>query len=52
MNPFECPVNDWDCPYYDEGFCTLLAVEGVHPLEGCGDAISVCDPLDDYEGGM
>ena len=19
----ECPVNDWDCPYYDNGDCTL-----------------------------
>lgn len=20
---WECPVNDWSCPYWDEGGCTM-----------------------------
>ena len=26
----ECPMDDWECPYYEDGNCTL-----EHPDEDC-----------------
>lgn len=46
MKKFECPVNGWDCPYYAAGYCRMNEEEGIHPLEGCDDAISLCGPLE------
>ena len=29
---YECPVNDWDCPYFDGGICTI-----GNPVKECDD---------------
>lgn len=35
---FFCPVNGWDCPYWNpNGTCAMVA-EGYNPVEECDDA--------------
>lgn len=42
---FYCPVNGWDCPYWQEnGQCTI---DG-DPLEECDDFATFWDPDDEY----
>lgn len=53
VNHFHCPVNGWDCPYYqkkeingtlEEGVCTI-----GDPISECDDFYSMwgdCDPED------
>lgn len=38
-----CPVNGYDCPYWDNGICGL-----DNPMEECDDFASVWDEGDDY----
>ena len=41
----ECPMNDWECPYYEDGNCFI-----DNPDEDC-DAFYDCDDEDfDEEG--
>lgn len=39
-----CPVNGWDCLYYEEGLCKI-----DNPLEECDDFATFWDEDDDYE---
>lgn len=39
-----CPVNGWDCPYYEKGLCKI-----DNPIEECDDFAFFWDEGDDYE---
>ena len=42
-----CPVNGWDCPYYDAGgYCTMYPKND--PLKECDDFSVFWDEGDDY----
>lgn len=45
MSKIYCPVNGWDCPYYNrpDGECILQ-----HPLDNCDDFAFFWDEDDDY----
>ena len=38
-----CPVNAWDCPYWESGVCGL-----DDPMADCDDFASMWDEIDDY----
>ena len=42
--PIFCPVNGWDCPYYDDGTCFTR-----DPMEDCDDCASMFGSWDDWE---
>ena len=42
--PIFCPVNGWDCPYYDGGKCFIR-----DPMEDCDDFASMFDSWEDWE---
>mgnify|MGYP001024685699 FL=1 len=42
--PIFCPVNGWDCPYYDDGKCFIR-----DPMEDCDDFASMFDSWEDWE---
>ena len=42
-----CPVNGWDCPYYDANGCCMLYPE-FDPLDECDDFAVFWDRGDDY----
>ncbi len=45
MKRFYCPVNGWDCPYWQEGgVCTIPG----DPIEECDDFAGFWDPEDEY----
>ncbi len=44
---FFCPVNGWDCPYWDQGACRLVD-EGCDPVLECDDAAIFWEPDEDY----
>jgi hypothetical protein len=39
-----CPVNGWDCPYYEKGLCKI-----DNPIEECDDFATFWDEGEDYE---
>jgi len=44
---FCCPVNGWDCPYFDQWkFCKLVD-EGENPVLECDDAALFWEPDED-----
>lgn len=45
---FCCPVNGWDCPYFDQWkFCKLVD-EDEDPVLECDDAALFWEPDEDY----
>lgn len=48
MKVIYCPVNGWDCPYYDtKSYCCTMYPE-TDPIKECDDFASVWDEGDDY----
>lgn len=39
-----CPVNGWDCPYYEDGVCYV-----ADPVEDCDDFASVFGNWEEWE---
>lgn len=37
---FYCPVNGWDCPYWEKGGTCLMVNDGDDPTMECDDAYS------------
>ena len=42
-----CPVNGWDCPYFDANGCCMMYPD-TDPIKECDDFASVWDEGDDY----
>jgi hypothetical protein len=42
-----CPVNGWDCPYFDANGCCMLYPE-FDPIDECDDFSVFLDKGDDY----
>jgi hypothetical protein len=42
-----CPVNGWDCPYFDANGCCMLYPE-FDPIDECDDFAVFWDKGDDY----
>lgn len=40
---YHCPVNGWDCPYWNDGVCKL-----DNPYDDCDDFASIWDEDDDF----
>ena len=55
MKHFHCPVNGWDCPYYEEHPNHNCVCMLKNPMEECDDFASMwegCEPdeyTDDHE---
>jgi len=48
MKKFYCPVNGWDCPYWErDGTCSIVD-NGDDPVKECDDAATFWDEDDDY----
>ena len=45
---FYCPVDGYDCPYYNADNTCALTEMGDDPVMECDDAASVYDEEDDY----
>lgn len=41
--PIFCPVNGWDCPYYDNGMCFIR-----DPMEDCDAFASMFDSWEEW----
>ena len=39
-----CPVNGWDCPYYEDGVCYIK-----NPIEDCDDFGSIFESWEYWE---
>lgn len=39
-----CPVNGWNCPYYDGGMCFIH-----DPIEDCDDFAACFDTWEEWE---
>jgi hypothetical protein len=39
-----CPVNGWDCPYYENGICYIK-----DPMEECDDFAACFDSWEEWE---
>ena len=42
--PIFCPVNGWDCPYFDNGICFMR-----DPIEDCDDFAYMFDSWEEWE---
>lgn len=42
-----CPVNGWNCPYYDANGCCMMYPDG-DPLKECDDFATFWNEGDDY----
>ena len=42
--PIFCPVNAWECPYYDNGMCFIR-----DPMGDCDDFASMFDGWEEWE---
>lgn len=42
-----CPVNGWDCPYFDANGCCMMYPD-TDPIKECDDFASVWEEGDDY----
>lgn len=42
-----CPVNGWDCPYFDANGCCMMYPD-TDPIKECDDFAAVWDEGDDY----
>ncbi len=42
-----CPVNGWDCPYFDANGCCMMYPD-TDPIKECDDFASVWNEGDDY----
>ena len=42
-----CPVNGWDCPYFDANGCCMMYPD-QDPIEECDDFAIFWDVEDDY----
>lgn len=40
---FFCPVNGWDCPYFEHGGACALVEQGCNPVDECDDAAFFAD---------
>lgn len=47
MKVIYCPVNGWDCPYFDANGCCMMYPD-TDPIKECDDFASVWDEGDDY----
>lgn len=47
MKVIYCPVNGWDCPYYDANGCCMMYPE-TDPIKECDDFAVFWDEEDDY----
>lgn len=39
-----CPVNGWDCPYWEDGICYIK-----DPIEECDDFVGMFDSWEGWE---
>lgn len=42
-----CPVNGWDCPYFDANGCCMMYPD-TDPIKECDDFATFWDEDDDY----
>lgn len=42
-----CPVNGWDCPYYDANECCMM-YPNTDPIDECDDFATFWNKGDDY----
>ena len=42
-----CPVNGWDCPYYDANGCCMMYPD-TDPINECDDFTMFWEKGDDY----
>ena len=42
-----CPVNAWDCPYFDANGCCMMYPD-TDPIKECDDFAAVWDEGDNY----
>lgn len=47
MKVIYCPVNSWDCPYYDANGCCMMYPD-TDPIDECDDFAIFWDKSDDY----
>lgn len=47
MKVIYCPVNGWDCPYYDANGCCMMYPD-TDPINECDDFAVFWDKDDDY----
>lgn len=47
MKVIYCPVNGWDCPYYDANGCCMMYPD-TDPIDECDDFATFWDKEDDY----
>lgn len=47
MKVIYCPVNGWDCPYYDANGCCMMFPD-TDPIDECDDFATFWDKEDDY----
>ena len=48
MKAFYCPVNGWDCPYWNKNSTCSMVEEGIDPVAECDDASVFWDEDEDY----
>jgi len=56
MKVIYCPVNGWDCPYFDANGCCMMYPD-TDPIKECDDFATfweegedyICDTDEDYE---
>lgn len=42
--PIYCPVNGWDCPYYEDGICYV-----EDPIDDCADFGDFWESWEEYD---
>ena len=47
MKVIYCPVNGWDCPYFDANGCCMMYPD-TDPIKECDDFANMWDEGDDY----
>ena len=47
MKRIYCPVNGWDCPYYDANGCCMMYPD-TDPVDECDDFAMFWEKGDDY----
>ena len=45
--PIYCPVNGWDCPYFDANGCCMMYPD-TDPIDECDDFSTFWEKGDDY----
>ena len=47
MKRIYCPVNGWDCPYFDANGCCMMYPD-TDPIDECDDFAMFWEKSDDY----